>query len=136
MSARLDTVRQINDLVNRERTYVSDQEQFGVPEHWQTTKELLGTPLGDCEDFAIDKARRLWDMGFSEYEVVIAAGFVILESGGRSGHAVCLWFEDPRDPWVLDNMRPELLRYSAVRDRLDLWACCNRHEQWRLRWTA
>ena len=135
--AKLAICQAVNLEINRSVTYVSDQAQFGRPEYWQTSREVLRSLAGDCEDQAIAKAALLWDRhGFSQYEMTLAAGFVLADgpSGARFGHAVALWWGDPRDPWVLDNgaVSAEVVRYSAIRDRLDLVEACNRHETWRL----
>ncbi len=137
--AKLAICQAVNLEINRSVTYVSDQAQFGLSEYWQTSREVFRRLAGDCEDQAIVKAAVLWDQhGFSEYELTLAAGFVLADgpSGARFGHAVALWWsaDDFLNPWVLDNgaVSLEVVRYSTIRERLDLWACCNRHEQWRL----
>ena len=33
--------------------YVSDQEQFGVKDHWMAPEEFEKTRRGDCDDFAL-----------------------------------------------------------------------------------
>ncbi|HJX68828.1 MAG TPA: transglutaminase-like domain-containing protein, partial [Dehalococcoidia bacterium] len=43
----------IRDWVAANIDYVSDEEQWGVEEYWQTPEETLSLQTGDCEDFAI-----------------------------------------------------------------------------------
>jgi predicted transglutaminase-like cysteine proteinase len=45
--------------------YVSDQDNYGVADYWQTPYELMGRG-GDCEDYAIAKYITLKRLGVSE----------------------------------------------------------------------
>lgn len=83
--------------------YVSDQEQFGVRDHWMPPEEFELSRKGDCDDFALWTWRQLLGLGY-------AARFVAGSAGRyRHGHA-----------WVavrVDNrtfiIEPQLARYGT-----------------------
>jgi hypothetical protein len=54
--------------------YVSDQEQFGVRDHWMPPQEFERTRRGDCEDFALWTWRQLLALGYEARFVVGRAG--------------------------------------------------------------
>jgi predicted transglutaminase-like cysteine proteinase len=45
--------------------YVSDREQFGVPDHWAAPEAFEQTRQGDCDDFVLWTWRQLLDLGYS-----------------------------------------------------------------------
>jgi len=54
--------------------YVSDREQFGVPDHWAAPEAFEQTRRGDCDDFALWTWRQLVDLGYSARFVTGSAG--------------------------------------------------------------
>jgi hypothetical protein len=54
--------------------YVSDQEQFGVRDHWMPPEEFEKTRRGDCDDFALWTWRQLLGLGYSARFVTGSAG--------------------------------------------------------------
>jgi predicted transglutaminase-like cysteine proteinase len=54
-----DTLDSINLYANKNIKYMSDQAVWGKPDKWQTPDETEKLGTGDCEDYAIVKARRL-----------------------------------------------------------------------------
>jgi hypothetical protein len=54
--------------------YVSDREQFGVPDHWAAPEAFEQTRRGDCDDFALWTWRQLLDLGYNARFVVGSAG--------------------------------------------------------------
>jgi Bacterial transglutaminase-like cysteine proteinase BTLCP len=54
--------------------YVSDQEQFGVKDHWMAPEEFEQTRRGDCDDFALWTWRQLLGLGYNARFVVGSAG--------------------------------------------------------------
>ena len=54
--------------------YVSDQEQFGVKDHWMAPEEFEKTRRGDCDDFALWTWRQLLELGYNARFVVGSAG--------------------------------------------------------------
>ena len=61
--------------------YRTDQEQFGVRDHWMAPDEFEKARAGDCEDYALWAWRQLLEMGYE-------ARFVLGDIGyGRRFHA-------------------------------------------------
>lgn len=56
-------------------TYVSDEEQFCSPDHWQHPVDFEQRRSGDCEDFALWAWRKLIELGYSAYFLVGKAHF-------------------------------------------------------------
>ena len=75
------------------RHYVPD----GLVDHWATLEETLDRNGDDCDGLELLAYHFLRDHGFSE---VFRA--VIYRPQDGQHHMVTLWFEDPRDPWVID----------------------------------
>lgn len=83
--------------------YISDQEQFGVKDHWMPPEEFEQVRRGDCDDFALWTWRQLLALG---YHVRFVAG-----RAGRygEGHAwLTLRIEDRT--YVVE---PLLARFSS-----------------------
>src|SRR5579862_3315707 len=56
-------IGRINRAVNFAIYPTSDQQQWGVPDHWSSPFETLRTGRGDCEDYAIVKYVALLEAG-------------------------------------------------------------------------
>jgi predicted transglutaminase-like cysteine proteinase len=89
-----NTLVRINNDVNREIEPVSDQEQWGVLEKWS----MPTTGKGDCEDYVLEKRKRLIEAGFPRQSLLIT---VVRDQKG-DGHAV-LTVKTDRGDFVLDN---------------------------------
>jgi hypothetical protein len=50
--------------------YVSDQEQFGVKDHWMAPEDFERVRKGDCDDHALWTWRQLVDLGYNARYVV------------------------------------------------------------------
>jgi predicted transglutaminase-like cysteine proteinase len=50
----------LNRAVDLAISPVSDETQWGVPDHWSDPLETLHSNSGDCEDYAIVNMRRCW----------------------------------------------------------------------------
>src|SRR5690606_16939950 len=72
-------INRINDEVNDEILPISDEELWGVPELWSFPGNF-----GDCEDFVLEKRRRLIAAGVPASQLLIT---VVRQSNGE-GHAV------------------------------------------------
>lgn len=84
----------INAEVNREIVAITDQEHWGVPELWSYPTD----GKGDCEDYVLEKRRRLIAAGFPANTLLIT---VVRDLKGE-GHAV-LTIKTDRGDFVLDN---------------------------------
>jgi predicted transglutaminase-like cysteine proteinase len=118
---RHDTLARINATVNDEIEFVSDQDNLGQEEVWSFPADCRG----DCEDFALEKRRRLVALGFPPAALTMAIAFHELE---LFPHAILL-AETTRGTWVLDNLHDDLLCWDALpyrftrRERPDgLWS--------------
>ena len=96
----------INRAVDQAITPVSDDAQWGVPDHWSAPFETLRSSRGDCEDYALLKYLALLEAGISRDDVKI----VILKNAfPREHHAVVAVRADGQ--WlILDNRTLTLVR--------------------------
>lgn len=93
---RLTVLRSVQRDAQRGHRYVSDQDQYGVPEHWAISLK------GDCEDYALWCREQL-------KKHRIASDLVVCYTETGEAHLVC-----SVDGWILDN------RHTAVKRRDDL----------------
>lgn len=93
----LNQLQEVLDLAHAGHVYVTDQQKYGVPEHWRPGL------IGDCEDFALWCRAQLAAKGIASNLV-----YCLTETGEE--HLVC----STDDGWVLDN------RYRWVMRRDDL----------------
>jgi predicted transglutaminase-like cysteine proteinase len=96
---------QINAAVNREVTPITDQEQWGMPERW----DYPTTGKGDCEDYVLEKRKRLVNAGFPLNTLLIT---VVRDHKG-DGHAV-LTIKTDRGDFVLDNQQAKILAWRET----------------------
>jgi len=114
---RREIARRVLDWVQAEaRTrFVED----GPIDQWPTLPEVLRRQADDCDGLELLAFHALRELGFPEDRVYRA----ILRSGIGQHHMVTLWFEDLRDPWVLDptaTITSHLRRLSEIRDWVPL----------------
>ncbi|WP_342361650.1 transglutaminase-like cysteine peptidase [Terrarubrum flagellatum] len=95
----------INDEVNAEIEPITDQEHWGVAERWDYPDD----GKGDCEDFVLEKRKRLMKAGLPRQALLIS---VVRDRKG-DGHAVLLVKTD-RGDYVLDNQEPAILSWSET----------------------
>jgi predicted transglutaminase-like cysteine proteinase len=113
-------LERFNRQVNHDITYLSDLENYGLPDVHVTEPPIRrprarGWPpgrYGDCEDFALTKKHRLARAGFSASRM-----FVVLadtpERGGTVRHSV-LAVPEGREWWILDNRHDTIERASSL----------------------
>lgn len=85
---------EVNARVNRDVEAVTDMDHWGVPEKWSYPTD----GKGDCEDYVLEKRRRLMEAGWPRQALLIT---VVRDKKG-DGHAVLLVKTD-RGDFVLDN---------------------------------
>lgn len=108
----------INTVVNNSVGYMTDQQQYGVPEYW-VPANIGGN--GDCEDYALAKRRMLMDVGWARSDACLLTCF-----DGPDGHCVLLVNTDAG--WrILDNKSPDLRKASECPYR---WALILRNGRW------
>ncbi|UAL10887.1 transglutaminase-like cysteine peptidase [Caulobacter segnis] len=98
---QLKLLNQINQSVNREVKKASDLDIYGMPEYWSLPRLIDGKLYGDCEDYALEKRRRLIAAGVPESALSLA---VAVTARGE-GHAVLMISLKSGDV-VLDNLTP------------------------------
>ena len=91
----------VNQTVNREVKKASDLDLYGMPEYWSLPRLVDGKLYGDCEDYALEKRRRLIAAGVPESAMSLA---VAVTARGES-HAVLMISLKSGD-MVLDNLTP------------------------------
>lgn len=98
---QLKLLNQVNQSVNREVKKASDLDLYGMPEYWSLPRLIDGKLYGDCEDYALEKRRRLIAAGVPESALSLA---VAVTARGE-GHAVLMISLKSGDV-VLDNLTP------------------------------
>jgi hypothetical protein len=68
-------------------------------DHWPTVGELLGNNGDDCDGLDLIAYQLLREFGFPQDSLFRA---VLRRDRDKANHMVTLWFQDPKDPWVLD----------------------------------
>jgi len=68
-------------------------------DHWPTVGELLANNGDDCDGLDLIAYQLLREFGFPQNSLFRA---VLRRDRDKANHMVTLWFEDPKDPWVLD----------------------------------
>lgn len=99
---------EINNVVNTMITPRTDMEMWGVEEHWSYPTN----GLGDCEDYVLEKRRRLIKAGVPAANLPIT---VVRQANG-DGHAV-LTIRTSMGDFVLDNLEPRVLAWTETEYR-------------------
>lgn len=94
----------VNNAVNTEVAPRTDLEMWGVEEYWS-----YPGAEGDCEDYVLEKRRRLIQAGVPAGNLLIT---VVRQPNG-DGHAV-LTVRTSHGDFVLDNLEPRVLAWHAT----------------------
>ncbi|MFZ6753650.1 transglutaminase-like cysteine peptidase [Undibacterium sp. Dicai25W] len=112
-------LKRANDFYNQ-IPYVSDLEHWGVEDYWATPVELVASFGGDCEDYAIAKYMTLKDLGIPIERLRIT--YVRAIKIGET-HMVLAYYPTPdSDPWILDNLIPEIKHGSERKDLIPVYS--------------
>jgi len=95
----------VNNLVNTMVRPRTDQEMWGVEEYWSYPTR----GQGDCEDYALEKRRRLAEAGVPLGNLLMT---VVRQPNG-DGHAV-LTVRTSMGDFVLDNLEPRVLAWHET----------------------
>jgi predicted transglutaminase-like cysteine proteinase len=98
----------INQSVNQQIRPLGDFDHFGKDEVWNYPTD----GFGDCEDYVLEKRRRLLQGGVPISDLLIT---VVLREDD-SGHAVLTVRTDKGD-FILDSLNPQVLRWDRTRYR-------------------
>ncbi len=100
-SAQMRMINTVNREVNRDVHKATDFDLYGLLEYWSLPRVIDGKMYGDCEDYALEKRRRLIAAGVPAEALSMA---VAVTARGES-HAVLIVSFESGD-WVLDNLTP------------------------------
>jgi predicted transglutaminase-like cysteine proteinase len=98
-------MERINRHVNDHVKPMTDLDHFGVIEKWSYPED----GYGDCEDYVLEKRRRLVEAGWPRAALLIT---VVRDKKG-DGHAV-LTVRTDKGEYVLDNQEDEILPWSET----------------------
>lgn len=109
-------VREVNDFINQRVQWQTDQQIWGQVDYWASPLEMFEKGRGDCEDMAMAKYFALLAEGLPESSLRLV--YVRAQFQGRpQAHMVLAWYPTPQgEPWILDNIDPELKRASERPD--------------------
>jgi len=96
---------EINDAVNTEVKPLTDVENYGQEEYWA----YPDNGFGDCEDYALEKRRRLMALGVPAGDLLMT---VVRQPNG-DGHAV-LTVRTSQGEYVLDNLESRVALWSET----------------------
>lgn len=99
-------LRTTNEDVNASIRFVPDPENSGLEEVWDFPRQ----GEGDCEDFALEKRRRLVEAGLPSASMTCGIAF---HQTRLFAHAVLL-VETTAGTFVLDNLHDDVLCWDAV----------------------
>jgi predicted transglutaminase-like cysteine proteinase len=100
-------LRQVNSQVNRHVVQMTDRDARGVDEYWMRLAPTA-SPVGDCEDIAIEKRIRLTEAGFPADRLFYGVAYLRM----RGLHTVLIARLADGD-YVLDSMTPRIERWQA-----------------------
>lgn len=95
----------VNNMVNLAVQPRTDMEMWGVEEYW--SYPVNG--YGDCEDYALEKRKRLMELGVPASNLLMT---VVRQPNG-DGHAV-LVVNTTMGDFVLDNLEMRVLRWNET----------------------
>lgn len=106
--AKWDELVSVNRQVNQSVEPVTDEELYGVAEHWTYPMRSKG----DCEDYVLLKRKLLIERGWPVTSLLIT----VVRDTKNQGHAVLTVTTD-RGDFVLDNQEPRVLPWSETEYR-------------------
>jgi predicted transglutaminase-like cysteine proteinase len=101
--AKLSELKRVNDQVNTAVVPVTDLEHYGKVDWWTYPAD----GKGDCEDYALEKRRRLIALGWPESTLLIT----VVRDQNNEGHAILTVRTDEGD-FILDNQLREILHWA------------------------
>lgn len=116
------TILTLNTRINREIEAETDQEHWGVVDHW----DLPHDGKGDCEDYALLKRKRLAELGIPRR----AMRMTVVIDEENAGHAV-LMIRTDRGDFILDNKRNAVLPWGQTG-----YLFVKRESEFRTGWTS
>jgi predicted transglutaminase-like cysteine proteinase len=96
-------LKKVNNQVNTAVVPMSDLEHYGKIDWWTYPVDNKG----DCEDYVLEKRRRLMEHGWSESTLLIT----VVRDENNEGHAVLTVRTDEGD-LILDNKRNDIVSWA------------------------
>ena len=118
-------VESINRKVNESVSYMSDSEQFCVPEWWSEARN----GFDDCDGYALLKRELLKEQGFDEDKIHIATCWINVKADD-TGHCVLI-VETDKGQVILDNnlKDPVPLNFQTANYKY-IWNIIERGGKW------
>ena len=115
----------INREVNASVSYMSDSEQFGIPEFWCEAR----SGFDDCDGYALLKRELLKEQGFDAEKIHLATCWINVKADD-TGHCVLI-VETDKGQVILDNnlKDPVSLNFQTV-DYKYIWNIIERGGKW------
>ena len=115
----------INREVNASVSYMSDSEQFGIPEFWCEAR----SGFDDCDGYALLKRELLKEQGFDAEKIHLATCWINVKADD-TGHCVLI-VETDKGQVILDNnlKDPVSVNFQTV-DYTYLWNIIERGGKW------
>lgn len=101
---RWSDIVKVNNRINATVKPVTDQDYYGVEEHWTYPKQY-----GDCEDYVLLKRYKLLQKGWPESSLLIT----VVKQPNGDGHAV-LTVRTDRADYVLDNLNGKIKPWNKT----------------------
>ena len=115
----------INREVNASVSYMSDSEQFGIPEFWCEAR----SGFDDCDGYALLKRELLKEQGFDAEKIHLATCWINVKADD-TGHCVLI-VETDKGQVILDNnlKDPVPLNFESVSYKY-IWNIIERGGKW------
>lgn len=116
----------VNLFFNQRIQFNDDLRIWNKTDYWATPLETMGRHQGDCEDFSIAKYVSLLMTGIPNNQlrmVYVKARVGAVSKNMTQAHMVVAFYPSLNaDPWILDNLNPQILRASQRRDLLPIFS--------------
>ena len=115
----ISKVKSVNDIINQNIKYLSDEVNWNTNDYWSTPFELIGNGYGDCEDYAIAKFFLLLKMGIpkEKLKIVYARQLEV-----DKPHMVLAYHESENNIYILDNYDKRLLKINQRKDLIPIYS--------------
>ena len=113
-----ERLQAVNKGINALLTYASDEETYGVGDHWATLQESMSRGRGDCEDIAIAK---MWLLNAAGVDLSAMRLVVLKDTLRNLDHAVLSVVENGHQ-YVLDNTAWKVGRADWMRGYRPIYA--------------
>ncbi len=104
-----DDLNRVNRAVNSAALPISDQNLYGRSDYWSLPVRIGDRLQGDCEDFVLEKKRRLTSLGYPANVLSVA----LVRTASGENHAV-LVVGTNRGDFVLDSLSDRISPWSRA----------------------